>query len=465
MRKRIACLTALAHRVGCYPARIFRRIRILPLATSLLFGVLVASFCKPAVARQEPSKSCDPRRSTLEVADFGARGDHVTDNIEPLTQAIAYAVKCSAAVIHIPTGTYIFRPTGPTRGILLASNISIVGDGIGRTILMVASDGPTANFASFLWARNQDHIEIRGITFVGNNVAIFDRAGRPLNSYGSAITIAMDTKIESSSTGTPRNLSHFVLSNTSFENFNGAAWISIVNYNAAYTIDDIEIRDSQFVSHEKNAINPSNIGYPANAISVMGSLTSASGLVFHVRISGNTIDAAHIKGGVAIWSSVRGVLITENIILDAGSDNSIPNDRGAYAISVYNNAYYHDSTHTYGESMGGLPPDDVHIERNLVRNPKSCGIYAAGANRLWIQNNDISGQIDPENQTLPKGAIALNQPIDATVMDNKITSSHIGMSLYAGKLGHIVTSNNSISDIPAGGMAFDRLRTLPRQAH
>jgi hypothetical protein len=177
----------------------------------------------------------------------------------------------------------------------------------------------------------------------------------------------------------------------------------------------------------------------------MGSMTSAGGLVTNTMIAGNSIDATYIKGGVAIWSGVRGVRVERNWIVDAGAAPDIPNNSGAYAINVYNNAYYyHDSVHADGAPMGGSRPDDVHIRGNVIVRPRSCGVYAASAGRVWIERNVISGQSDPEDQLLPKGAIALNQPDEAVVTGNKISSSRVGLALYPGEHGRIRAANNTI---------------------
>ena len=395
--------------------------------------------------------ACDEHASAVSVTDFGAHGDRAGDNTQAFQRALAHATQCGIRTVEVPAGDYDFSVSGPSRGLLLPSNIVLLGDGAGQSVLRVTGDAPGANFASLFWARNQDQIEIRGLSFIGNNVPVHDAAGRPLNSYGTALTVALDAA-PAAGLGVPRSLAHFLIADCSFENFNGAAWISVINYNDRFVIDDIEIRDNHFTSHEGNAINPASIAYPANAISVMGSQTSAAGLVTNVRIHGNTIEARHLKGGVAIWSGVRGATVSDNNILDAGADPAIPDNTGAYAVTVYNNAYFHDAAHAYGAPMGGILPDDVHVERNRIANPRSCGVYAASADRLWVVDNEISGQTDGQNWTLPKGAIALNHPHEATVTGNRISTSHIGMTLLPADHGRIIESGNTISAVPPGGV-------------
>jgi hypothetical protein len=419
--------------------------------TALSVATTVAMCCTPALAQRTAASPCQAQATSVEVTDFGAKGDSASDNVGPFKAAVAYAARCSIPMIHIAAGTYTFVPHGPSAGILLASNLSLVGDGVDRTILQVAAGTPGANFDSLLWARNQDHVQIKGISFIGNSTPISDGAGRPLNTYGAAFSVALDAAPGTAAFGTPRNLAQFLVADSSFENFNGTAWIRVTNYNAAYSIDDVQISNNRFVSHETNAVNPTAISYTSNAISVMGSLTSPAGLVTNIQISRNTINAAHIKGGIALWSGVRGAIVTGNNITDAGADASIPNDAGAYAITVYHNAYLSGKDHPQGAMMGGSRPDDVHIEHNLITRPRSCGIYVASANHVWVVGNTISGQSDPQNHTLPKGAIVFNYPLNATATGNNISSSHIGIALNGGDVFHVSESNNAISNIPAGG--------------
>jgi hypothetical protein len=437
-------------------AGISKAVRALRLTTPLIAVASALLTESPhANASPETPRECVANADSIAVTEFGAKGDAISDNVQAFKQAIEYASRCAVATITIPAGTYEFVPQGAETGIYLGSNLSLQGEGAGRTILMVSNSKPNANFASLFWARNQDNISITGITFVGNNVPMFDGNGRALNSYGSALIIAIDPGASTPERGVPRDLAHFTVKDSSFKNFNAAAWISVINYNATFKIDDVRLIGNEFISYEQNAVNPSSIGYVSNAISIMGSMTSADGLVTNAVISGNSINARYIKGGIAIWSGVLGATIVGNTIVDAGAAANIPNDRGAYAINVYNNAYYHDAVHAGGAPMGGTRPDDVHIERNIIVHPRSCGVYAASADRVWIEDNEISGQSDPEHASLPKGAIAISQVNDAVVTGNKISSSFIGLALYPGEHGRIRTSDNSIRDVlPRGSAIF-----------
>ena len=73
----------------------------------------------------------DKVREVVSVKDFGAAGDGVVDD----TQAINAAAASGAKMIRLPAGTYKV-----TASILLPRNVSMVGDGVGSTVI----DGSTA---------------------------------------------------------------------------------------------------------------------------------------------------------------------------------------------------------------------------------------------------------------------------------------------------------------------------------
>lgn len=419
--------------------------------TFVIVTIGLALPCQLASAQRTATSPCGAHTDALEVTDFGAKSDGSSDNMDSFKAALAFASRCSVPKVHVAAGTYAFVPAGAAAGLLLPSNIALVGDGIGKTVLQVSAGKPGANFDSLLWARNQDNIQIRGMTMIGNNVVVNNAAGQPLNTYGTAISIALDEKPAGPAYGTPRDLKQFTIADCQFENFNGAAWVRVTNYNASYVISDVEIRHNMFRSRAGNAVNASNIGFTSFAIQVTGSRTSAAGLIKGVRISANNIEATHIKGGVGIYAGVADVVIAENTIVNAGADAAIPDDRGAYAISVYQNAYKYDQGQAV--MLGGAAPDDVHIERNVITRPRSCGIYTAAVNRVWVVGNKISGQTDGNNKTLPKGAIVMNHPTEGTVTDNQLSSNHIGLSVLTDEKGRVASSNNSISDVPRGGVA------------
>jgi polygalacturonase len=120
-----------------------------------------------APANQAATPPCDAHAKAINVTDFGAKGDGKTDNFKAFEAAFAYASRCKVSQVHVASGTYAFVPDAPAHGLLLPSNISFYGDGVGKSVLKVADDKPNADYDSLLWVRNQDNVEIRGMTMVG----------------------------------------------------------------------------------------------------------------------------------------------------------------------------------------------------------------------------------------------------------------------------------------------------------
>src|ERR1700689_2776251 len=46
--------------------------------------------------------------ATIDVTEFGAAGDGVTDNYPPFVAAIAYTSRCVIYTLHVPAGNYVF---------------------------------------------------------------------------------------------------------------------------------------------------------------------------------------------------------------------------------------------------------------------------------------------------------------------------------------------------------------------
>lgn len=72
----------------------------------------------------------------VSVKDFGATGDGVTDDTLSIEAAIAYCRGTGiGATLYFPAGTYCFSETTPNFGLYINQPLTIVGDGIEKTIL------------------------------------------------------------------------------------------------------------------------------------------------------------------------------------------------------------------------------------------------------------------------------------------------------------------------------------------
>jgi hypothetical protein len=103
-----------------------------------------------AVARTLANRFAD----VVNVKDFGAVGDGVTDDTAAFQAAVNYGSSNSKAV-YIPSGTYV------SGKITVPSNIDIFGDGIESTTLFCKAN----TNATILNAANSDFVQISNIKF------------------------------------------------------------------------------------------------------------------------------------------------------------------------------------------------------------------------------------------------------------------------------------------------------------
>src|SRR5206468_277669 len=141
----------------------------------------------------------------------------------------------------------------------------------------------------------------------------------------------------------------------------------------------------------------------------------------------NTFNAPYVNTAVAVWSGTRNITIGNNVIRDVGLHlpDAPGTELGRYAILIYNSAH----------AQPGMHPDGVSVAGNEIVNAVSCGVYVAGAQNLQIAGNRISGQTDRFDQTLPKGAIALNHAAKVlSLQDNDLDNNYIGISAVASEV-------------------------------
>lgn len=111
----------------------------------------------------EPRKLCDKLRDTINVKDFGAKGDGVSDDSDALDVAIQY---CGGrGRLFIPAGIYLI-----SRMIRIPSRSYIFGAGIDKTIIKASTTTPrwTTLLHTGGPGDKRQHIHLRDITVDGN---------------------------------------------------------------------------------------------------------------------------------------------------------------------------------------------------------------------------------------------------------------------------------------------------------
>jgi Right handed beta helix region len=412
------------------------------------------------------AQSCAP--ITINVQDFGARADYGaenTDNTVPFQKAldstIGKASACTPFIVFVPRGNYLFDPDRDhswyfnmtckgrmgyySSGLCIPSFVTLQGLGQGVSNLWLANSNRT--FASFLTIRNQDNVNIKHLTLVGNGVASVDS--------GSAIVVTLDKEKYYEDIGQneyilgrPRTLENISITNVSLKNFTSYYWIRFQNFSENYEITSSQVSQNSFFSVPGNMWPNTQIQYPADAISIQGSTQHSKGKITNIRIEGNSIDARFLKRGISIWGGSESITVRANKIMDVGVGSQefpVSMNSGAYGVLIYNNI-----GPSYGTG-GGTRVNNIVVSENIITNPRSAGLYSASAEMLIVEKNRISGQTDRNQESLPKGAIALNHPVSAIVRNNYLDSNSYGLSFAQGNNGVITAYNNTIMNVPTNG--------------
>lgn len=103
----------------------------------------------------------------VNVLDYGATGDGVTNDAAAITAAVA-----TGQNVYFPKGTYYYNTNTPTQ---LNSNQTIFGDGQGVSIIKTGSDA--AGSYGILYASSKNFVSVQSLTFDGNSTVSGVAAG------------------------------------------------------------------------------------------------------------------------------------------------------------------------------------------------------------------------------------------------------------------------------------------------
>jgi len=374
----------------------------------------------------------------VNTAPFNADATGVQDSTAAIQNAINCAHSLGVTTVVIPDGTF---QIANENGLTLPAGMTLTGYGSARSKLVAAAGKLISNMIS---VSNQSHITINGIGFLGNSSVL---------NNNLAIIVSNDQ-------GAATDVDGVTITNNSFENFRAQCWVCVNNYSKDVGTTNVTVSNNSFYSHDGNAINPSIIGYASAAIWFNGTAltpnTTAAhpnaGLLNGVTAQSNYFQIPNIKNAISVWSSTNNVSIASNIINGVGVAGDIPDNVGAYAILVYNNAYYYAADGSV-VLTGGLDPNNIHVESNQLLGVHSAGVYMATVGAVYVQNNTITGQYDSQDVTIPKGAIALNGPKTAVVTGNTISNCLYGLELVERQdfASIISTQTNTIYSTRANG--------------
>ncbi|MDT8759720.1 hypothetical protein MZO42_13530 [Sphingomonas psychrotolerans] len=322
-----------------------------------------------------------PRRGTAEtrsvqLAAFGG-GPTVADNSGAMRAALAALTARGGGVLEIGAGTHRFASSAlRNAGVALPSGVTVRG--AGRTATRLQVTGTTS--CNLFVAPDRNRIAIEDLAIIGNNVA----SDGTSDGSGAAIRWILTP----AATG---DMTDFAVRRVHLENFRGPYWLDVQNVGDGkrrFEMRAIALEDISFTSRAGNAINPGDVRFNSAAVCVNGS----GGPVRDVAVSGLAGDARHIKTGLILYQQIIGARLERLRIANAGREGA-SDDAGAYAIQIYDSLYRMRS---------------IALSDPVVTDPRSVGIYVAGATDVAIVNAVVSGQTDRRADTLPKGAIVFN---------------------------------------------------------
>jgi len=323
----------------------------------------------------DPEGQADETGS-VRLAAFGG-GPGAADNSGPMRAALAALSAQGGGVLEIGTGTHRFASNALRNvGIALPAGVTVRGAGRAATRLQITGAGACNLFV----ALDRSRIAIEDLAIIGNNVA----SSGGSDGSGAAVRWILTA----AATG---DMTDFAVRRVHMENFRGPYWLDVQNVGDGtrrFAMRGIALQDISFTSRPGNAINPRDVRFNSAAICVNGS----GGPVRDVAVSDLTGDARHIKTGLILYQQVVDARLERLRIANAGREGAT-DDAGGYAIQVYDSLY----------RMRGIMLSDP-----VVTDPRSVGIYVAGATGVTIVNAAVSGQSDQRGETLPKAAIVFN---------------------------------------------------------
>jgi hypothetical protein len=422
-------------------------------------GILLWAFAPAARPLPAAAHTCEATRHGVWYTNDPAR-----DSSSGLREALGSA-DCAGQTLHIPAGAYYFLPLGLTAGFSIPANTTIEGDadqlGNPATKLVVGTQANgQGNYDSFFKILDASGVSIRHLDLQGSQ----DSTGCPANAYpgfGNAIEI-MATKPQQS-------VENITIQHNKFHDFNGQFWIYVHAYDRSAGIgvgSRIDIGSNLFdaAGHDAgnghlpgldNCAGSVGLGWGVYQVWIQGNGASQSGPVANVNIVSNTFHANYVKGAISVFGgNLRRIGIRYNEIYDAGRgvlETSASKELGRYAIVVYDGTV---------ANSGSLRPNEISVVSNKISAPVSCGIYVASAMNVQISQNVISGQSDPYDVTLPKGAIALNGLLNPNplpsgnvfqVDGNSLSDNRYGIEV-AGGTGTI--NGNDIRNVPENGVGI-----------
>ena len=373
---------------------------------------LAVSGCANLEGADSPLAANAPR--VFEVANYGAKGDGVTDDGPAITSAVNAAIRAGGGTVKFPCGQYALLSVAGSvpggRSILYfkdATNVTLQGQGSCSHLFTKLTQKSVIEF------ENSTYISVHSLLISAPNVPYVERYGMDGGSavrytgvtYGSISEIEVDGATAGAIYMTKGSNNISVTSNNVHDTYGSAVWeddcgaANAINCNPstpsfsndyesnAFTNTSLDMGASiQFDngSHASNSTarhntiswNRQPVPNPANPGVHCIQVNNASGVnVLNNTCAGTPWDAIVVTTGAG--GQCRNVTITGNIMLRSGTGTG-----GGSGIVVY-------------DAVGGRGISNLTIESNSVHTASDDGIRLFAASQqgnvqqATIENNII----------------------------------------------------------------------------
>lgn len=289
--------------------------------------------------------------ATVNVLDFGAKGDNVTDDTAAIQAAIT-SIAASGGIVYIPQGIYVVSAP-----ITVPSKVSVIGDGIGVTRFS-ATLAFSANQAVF-YANGSNTVRFENFSILGNT--------NGTNGAGTGIHCK---------TGFGNQIRNVFISNTT------QAGIRLEEQNTAW-VDSCWLQSNGRVGYTDNhgimvysvaGSTVANYGIKITNNRVQGAYRKGitdfapNAAIYDLLIEGNTLESCGL-GGIYLGTDLgREVRVVNNFVSDCYV--GIQYGPGANSVISGNNV----RNTTFGFGIAFLDVTNLTIANNIVTNSATGGI-------------------------------------------------------------------------------------------